>query len=114
MIDPTVEHVESLKAIARGSPALMAALVAARSVGLPSWCIGAGAVRNAVWDHLHDRPPSASLEEVDLVYFDPRLLREHEEYIEGLLSRSHPGFTWDVTNQAHVHLWYERSFATSA
>ena len=36
--------------------------------------IGAGFVRNKVWDFLHEfSEPSAGMSDVDLVYFDPRL-----------------------------------------
>lgn len=107
----TVEHVAALKAIARSSSALMAALQASGSLGLASWCVGAGAVRNLVWDHLHGRVPSA-IAEVDLVYFDANEPLEGERVVQDRLQREHPRFTWDVTNQAYVHLWYERVFGT--
>ena len=53
-------YAAQLCAIARASPPLMQALAAARDLGLASWCIGAGAVRNRVWDHLHGHAPSAA------------------------------------------------------
>jgi uncharacterized protein len=109
-VAPTAEQAEALRVIARSSFALMAALIAARSMGLSSWCIGAGAVRNLVWDHLHGRLPSASIDEIDLVYFDPKLAREHEQHVRNRLSSICPDCSWDVTNQAHVHQWYEESF----
>lgn len=107
------EHVESLQAIAQASPALMAALEAARATGLRSWCIGAGAVRNLVWDHLHGGSSASPLEEVDLAYFDPQQPRGHEQHTQEILSRTCPSVTWEVTNQAHVHLWYEQVFGMS-
>ena len=42
-----------LVAIARQSDWCMQALLAVRSLRLASWCIGASAVRNLVWDALH-------------------------------------------------------------
>jgi uncharacterized protein len=113
MTAATVEHVELLKSIARASPSLMAALHAAHAVGLSSWCIGAGAVRNAVWDYLHGRSHASPLADVDLVYFDAHQPREHERQVQDHLSRIHPSVMWDVANQAHVHLWYESVFGSS-
>ena len=62
---------DELQAIVRSSPWLMRALRAARDLGLPQWCIGAGALRNRVWDHLHGHTEPSRLADVDLVYFDP-------------------------------------------
>ena len=103
------DHAELLKAIAWASPVLMAALDAARAVGLSSWCIGAGAVRNLAWDHLHGHDPLPR-DEIDLVYFDATAPPKREQDIQDHLARAHPQFIWDVTNQAYVHLWYERVF----
>ena len=61
VITPRSELEERLCHIARSSTWFMAALKAVRDLELPSWCIGAGAVRNLVWDALHDYstpPPS--------------------------------------------------------
>lgn len=39
---------------------LMTALRSVRALGLGSWCIGAGAIRNLVWDTLHGFAPTVS------------------------------------------------------
>ncbi|MDQ3035379.1 MAG: nucleotidyltransferase family protein [Myxococcota bacterium] len=104
---------ERLRAIVRESDALMSALRAARAVGLPDWYIGAGAVRDLVWDRLHDRAPRAP-RDVDVAFFDPsdlRRLRDHEA--QEALARALPGVPWEATNQAAVHLWYEAVFGVS-
>jgi hypothetical protein len=59
-----------LVAMVRSSDELMVALRAVRSLGLASWCIGAGAVRTLVWDALHGFAQPSTLEDVDVVYFD--------------------------------------------
>ncbi len=69
----------ALVEIVKGSPWFMDALRAVASLGLGSWCIGAGAVRNLVWDHLHG-------------YTQPSRL---------------PDLPWEATNQAGVHLWFK-------
>lgn len=42
-----------------------------RDLGLPTWCIGAGAVRHLVWEQLKGYAQSSHLADVGLVYFDP-------------------------------------------
>ena len=99
-----------LREIVRESTWLMRALVAARDIGLDDWCIGAGAIRNVVWDHLHalDRP--SSLADVDVAYFAPSEPPGIERRYQAELERTCPDVPWEVTNQAHVHLWFEEHF----
>ncbi|MFC7461436.1 nucleotidyltransferase family protein [Hydrogenophaga defluvii] len=102
---------QQLVALVRQSPALMRALSAGRSLGLPSWCIGAGVVRNLVWDHLHGRGLATPCDDLDLVYFDANdLSPATEARLRERLSSCCPGPVWDVTNQAAVHLWYAAKF----
>lgn len=56
--------------IVRQSAWFMAALSAVRDLGLDCWCIGAGAVRNLVWDTLHGFDTPSSLPDVDVAHFD--------------------------------------------
>lgn len=99
-----------LQSIVRASPWFMRALHAAAELSLPSWCVGAGAVRNLVWDYLHGYQSPSWLSDIDLAYFDetepPGMERHHQVRME----HNCPDFPWDVTNQAHVHLWFERHF----
>jgi uncharacterized protein len=88
----------------------MRALTAARAVDPPDWAIGAGALRDFVWDRLHGREPSAP-KDVDLAFFDPAdLSPEREEAVRDGLSASAPELNWDARNQAAVHLWYRERF----
>lgn len=89
----------------------MDALRAVRSVGAPEACIGSGAVRNAVWDALHGHSTPSSLADVDVPYFDPNdLTQAAEERYEKQLKELRPELTWDVKNQAAVHLWFHKVF----
>lgn len=91
-----------------GSERLMQALEAGRELGLAAWCIGAGAVRNLVWDHLHGFEEPASDGDVDLVYFDPVDVRSDlERSLERSLVELMPTLRWEVVNQASVHLWLQ-------
>jgi uncharacterized protein len=87
------------------------ALVAARNLNLPSWCIGADAVRNLVWDSLHELPTPSALSDVDVAYFDASdLSMERHAEIERSLADAHSDVPWEVTDQAAVHDWYEAAF----
>jgi uncharacterized protein len=95
----------------RAAPPLMQALRAARDVGAPDWLVCAGAIRDAVWDALHDRPPTALPRDVDLGFFDSRDLNaERDEAVEAALRARAPALPWEAKNQAAVHLWYPQRF----
>ena len=100
-----------LVGLVRGSPVLMRALRAARSVNPPDWVIGAGAIRDRVWDHLHGFTRATPVKDVDLAFFDPASLDgERERGVQRALNAQAPELAWDVTNQAAVHLWYPHVF----
>jgi len=86
---------------------LMQALGATRELGLASWCIGAGAVRNVVWDSLHERTPTEPTD-IDVTYFDTG--RSDDAALEKALHDRLPGLPWEVTNQATVHHWFDTWF----
>jgi uncharacterized protein len=89
----------------------MQALTAVRDLQLPEWCIGAGAVRNLVWDALGATASPSMLADVDVAHFDPvDLTAEHDQSIEARLRAAIPTVPWEVTNQAAVHRWFEQVF----
>ena len=50
-----------------------------RDLGLPDWWIGAGFVRNKVFDYLHGYKKRTPLNDVDVIYFDRKNLSERSE-----------------------------------
>jgi len=89
----------------------MRALRAARTVNPPDWLIGAGVIRDRVWDHLHGSAQPRPSRDVDLAFFDPSSLEgERELSVQRELSAQAPDICWEVTNQASVHLWYPEVF----
>ena len=89
----------------------MTALLAARQVAAPDWLVSAGAVRDAVWDALHDRPPTRVPRDVDLSFFDPSdMTPSRDEEVEAALRRHAPELPWEAKNQAAVHTWYAARF----
>lgn len=97
---------DRLVSIVAKSSVIMSALKAVRSLNLSSWCIGAGAIRNLVWDHLHGFEVATKPDDIDVVFYDANdLSRELEQFLELQLALSEPEFAWEVVNQAAVHQW---------
>jgi hypothetical protein len=92
----------------------MSVLRVAREVAPPEWLIGAGVIRNLVWDHLHRYADRTSARDVDLAYFDAGDLSQDAELTwEARLRELRPDVPWEVKNQAAVHLWYPQRFGYS-
>lgn len=90
---------------------LMQVLTAVRHVNPPDWLVGAGVIRNLVWDHLHGYAQPTPANDVDVAFFDPHDLTPARDtaVTQQLLARL-PTMKWEATNQAAVHLWYEQAF----
>src|SRR5215213_6166300 len=104
-----MDGAQRLTEIVRSTPWLVRALEIARDVDAPDWLLGAGAIRTAVWDHLHG--VETPVADVDVVFFDPHdLSPEREVRVEQALADRAADVPWDAKNQAAVHLWYPRRF----
>jgi len=85
-------------------PTRRAVLDAVRALGLPDWAVGAGFVRNAVWDRLHGFVAPTPLDDVDVLYFDPAdFSKATEQALEARLAAAMPDVPWSVRNQARMH-----------
>jgi len=85
---------------------MMAPLRAVAALGLPDAWIGAGFLRNRVWDALSgfafDTNPPA---DIDVVWFDPARADVAEDAaLEARLRQVMPALDWSVKNQARMHL----------
>jgi uncharacterized protein len=100
-----------LTELVQAAPPLMRALRAARAVDAPDWFIAAGAIRDAVWDVMHDRR-AAVPRDIDLIFYASGR-EDAEAEIERSLRRLEPGLPWQVKNQATVHTWYPERFGMS-
>ena len=90
-----------------GDKFMMDTLQTAEKLNLPDWLIGAGFVRNKVWDYLHGyNKPQVDAADIDLIYFDPSGNGEKadEKLSEELKNRT--GVNWEIVNQAYAHEWY--------
>ncbi|MDQ8731819.1 nucleotidyltransferase family protein [Bradyrhizobium sp. LHD-71] len=85
-------------------PELMRVLELVEALSLPDCWIGAGFVRNAVWDALHGRPAEGG-NDVDVAYFDPaNASGANDAALEARLRATDPRTVWDVKNQARMHV----------
>lgn len=83
----------------------MKALRAVREIDLPDGWIGAGFVRNLVWDTLHGHHQLTPLNDVDVVYYDPAVTDEAEEKkYEMRLHMLAADIPWSVKNMARMHI----------
>jgi uncharacterized protein len=84
---------------------IMAALAAVSRLHAPDCWIGAGLIRNAVWDHLHGRLVAPHPDsDVDVIYFDPQQVdTAAEDTAEASLRAALPALPWSVRNQARMH-----------
>lgn len=73
------------------------------SLGLPDWWIGAGFVRNKIWDELHGYEKRTPLHDIDVIYFDEKNIDEEDEKrFEKALEKLRPDLPWSVKNQARM------------
>ena len=89
---------------------MMSVLREAEKLELPDWMIGAGFLRNKVWDYLHNiKREIAETRDIDLVYFD--LKNQNEENDQKLSQKmsGRLGLEWEIVNQVYTHKWHERS-----
>lgn len=86
-------------------PTMMTRLSTIASHGPAGAWIGAGFLRNAVWDALTGRDPDTiPPADLDVVFFDMAyVLAARDAAAEAKLLAAAPGLPWSVTNQARMH-----------
>ena len=83
---------------------MMKVLHTAKSLDLSDWMIGAGFVRNKVWDYLLGyQNKQVPTNDIDLIYFDPRNTDEEQEKIYDDILRQKFPLNWSCKNQARMH-----------
>lgn len=82
----------------------MRCLHALDKLSLPQGAIGAGFLRNAIWDDLHQKSAFTPLNDVDVIYFCPTSSAQRDKALERRLHAQMPDVNWQVKNQARMHL----------
>lgn len=89
----------------RSSEDMMEVLHIVRSLCLPDWWVGAGFVRNRVWDALHGYEEPTPWNDIDVIYYDTaNAAREANRALEETLAARRGYYPWSVSNQARMHL----------
>ena len=96
---------EDILTLIENDPWMMKVLKAASELDLPDWMIGAGFVRNKVWDFLHGFENSiVPTNDIDLIYFDPENLDENQEKEFDKILKEKIDINWSCKNQAKMHI----------
>lgn len=98
-----VQTENDISELIRNDPWRMKVLHAAEQLDLPDWWIGAGFLRNIIWDALEGNPPEPP-RDVDLVYFDAQDLAPETDWAyDEQMRASLPNTEWEIRNQARMH-----------
>lgn len=85
---------------------MMGILRKAEILNLPDWIIGAGFVRNKVWDYLHGHSkPEVDTADIDLIYYDPSGNDENADVELSKKVSQETGITWEIVNIIYSHEW---------
>lgn len=109
-----VESARDVVGVIESDPRAMRILRAAAALDLPDWWIGAGFVRNRVWDTITGLPFRPE-RDVDVAYFDPAKPDPDDDVrAEAHAAAILPGVPWEIRNQARMHLRNGEAPYTSA
>ena len=97
-------HEAQLRAWLAADPWRLACLQAVAALDPPECWVGAGFLRNLVWDRLHGFAQPTPLADVDVLTFEPASGTEREAEIEAALESDRPAVPWSVKNQARMHV----------
>lgn len=99
-----MEYKEELIDILATDALVMETLAIVKGLNLNDCWVGAGLIRNAVWDSLH-QIKTTERNDIDVVFFDATTLSEtQEKIIEAKLTQINPNTKWSVKNQARMHI----------
>ncbi|MBP9836807.1 MAG: nucleotidyltransferase family protein [Candidatus Pacebacteria bacterium] len=88
---------------------MMSVLKEAEKLNLPDWMIGAGFLRNKVWDYLHGfKKEISDTRDIDLIYFNDENQNEKADEELSLKMQGKLGLEWEIVNQAYTHKWHNR------
>lgn len=98
-----INNEEDIRKLVESDAWMMEVLRVAESLNLPNWWIGAGFLRNKVWNALEDNTAHSNTD-VDLVYFNPNEIEPETDWsCEDRMNQEYPLADWEVRNQARMH-----------
>lgn len=94
---------EDIRRLVESDKWMMQVLLAAEKLDLPDWWIGAGFLRNKVWNAIEDND-SHSDTDVDLVYFNSSDVKPETDWsYDEKMKQNSPFADWEIRNQARMH-----------
>lgn len=99
----SINSEEDISDLIRADAWMMDVLRAAEELNLADWWIGAGFLRNKVWDSLMG-VSSKPTRDVDLVYFNTADVQPETDWsYDAYMKKRYPFAEWEVRNQARMH-----------
>lgn len=99
----TVKNEDDITQIIRSDAWMIKVLTAAEQLNLPDWWIGAGFLRNKIWDFIEGKA-SGPTKDVDLVYFNSQDTSPETDWAyDDKMAKEFPFAVWEVRNQARMH-----------
>ncbi|MEI6054145.1 MAG: nucleotidyltransferase family protein [Candidatus Saccharibacteria bacterium] len=94
---------EDIRQLIKSDQWMMQVLKYAEKLNLPDWWIGAGFLRNKVWNAVEgDSSPSNT--DVDLVYFNSSDVKPETDWAyDKKMNDNYPIADWEIRNQARMH-----------
>jgi len=87
-------------------PWMMRVIQEAEKLNLKDWIIGAGFVRNKIWNHLHNiNVDTGDTADIDLIYFDPKGNNESEDEELTKKLNKETNLNWEIVNEFYAHVW---------
>lgn len=97
------QNQKSVITIIRSDDDMMRLLGLVQELNLPDCWIGAGFVRNKVWDTISGKKKPTHFEDIDVIYFNPKNTDENvDRRFEKILVEKCPSQKWSVKNQARM------------
>lgn len=101
-MNPELEN--KLIKIIKSDKWMIETLKTVRDLELKDCWIGAGFVRNKIWDEKHGKNRT-ELNDIDVIYFDKsNSNQDHDIQIEAKLRKINPKLNWSVKNQSRMHI----------
>lgn len=95
---------EDIRRLVKSDEWMMQILYAAETLDLPDWWIGAGFLRNKIWNTIENKD-SLPATDVDLVYFDRNdTTPENDWSYDEKMNQRFPFAKWEIRNQARMHV----------
>jgi hypothetical protein len=83
---------------------MLTVLKAVSDLNLNDCWIGAGFVRNKIWDEKHQKPRTV-LNDIDVIYYNQNnITKTYDITLENILKKKDPNLNWSVKNQARMHI----------